>query len=68
MAIYAYIYDGLVWEIIEPMFDADGTEIPLSQRYTQAFASACVDITHVDTQPVPGWLYVKGKFTPSTAA
>ena len=40
MAIYAYIYDGLVWEIIEPMFDADGTEIPLSQRYTQAFASA----------------------------
>lgn len=67
---YAYIQDGVVWEVIPPMFwDAGpnfGEYIPLDQRYPPQFCANCVDITDTDPQPQQNWLYdaEDGTFTP----
>ena len=55
MAINAYIHDGIVWEVIKPMLDESGNEVPLSSRYTSAFCAQCVDITNVIPAPAENW-------------
>lgn len=55
MKTYAYIANGLVWEIIAPRTDDLGNEIPLSDRYTPEFCSSCADISSITPAPLSGW-------------
>lgn len=68
MKTYAYIYQGSVWEVIKPVEDADGNEIPLSDRYAPEFCESCVDISDLDPMPRAGWLYDGSKFTDPVAS
>jgi hypothetical protein len=63
MTVYANIYLGRVWEIIEPAMDEAGNEIPLSERYTAAFCGQCVDITGVEPVPQQGWAAIESNGT-----
>lgn len=55
MKIYARIVDGAVFEIINPMSDENGEEIPIEQRFTPEFVASLVDITGVSPFPAQGW-------------
>lgn len=57
MKTYAHIENGDVVEVILPMVDGDGVEIPASERFTPAFMQHLVDITSVMPTPAPGWRY-----------
>lgn len=57
MNTYAFVYLGRVQEIIKPMTDENGEEIPLYQRYTPQFCAECIDITNITPQPQYGWTY-----------
>ncbi|UPG89259.1 tail fiber assembly protein [Luteibacter aegosomaticola] len=60
MNTYAYVYNGVVQEIIPPVEADDGTYIPLDQRFTPEFCAMCVDITDIEPQPVAGDVASKG--------
>ncbi|WP_175878912.1 hypothetical protein [Burkholderia sp. BCC0097] len=62
MKMYAYIYEGVVWEIFQPMVDDQNEEIPLEMQYSPEYLSACVDITDIDPSPMVGWLFDGKKF------
>ena len=55
MKTYAYLQNGVVWEIISPMAGEDGQEIPLADRFTAEFCVACVDVTALSPMPSHGW-------------
>ncbi|KVE34288.1 hypothetical protein [Burkholderia sp. TSV86] len=55
MAIYARIYEGAVVEIIHPMLDDEGSEIPIGQRYTRELVESMVDVTDVEPRPDLRW-------------
>ncbi|MBR8434900.1 hypothetical protein KDW37_29490 [Burkholderia cenocepacia] len=63
MSTYAYVFDGIVWEIVTPPNDESGSQMPLTDLYTPAYISTCVDITHVTPQPKVGWAYNGSAFT-----
>lgn len=63
MATYAYLYNGTVLEVIPPMLDAKGKEIPIEQRYTPEFCAALVDVTSIKPAPGQNWTFADGKFT-----
>lgn len=48
MKIYAYVENGVVSEVIQPLLDNEGSEIPIDQRYTPEFVANCVDVTGID--------------------
>lgn len=56
MSVYARIENGLVAEIIQPLFKDDGTEWPIEARFTAEFVATLVDITGMDPQPLGGWV------------
>jgi hypothetical protein len=64
MKTYAYIINGVVWEIVHPAQDASAIEIPLASRYTSVYCGQCVDITNTTPVPSQGWSYASGKFSP----
>ncbi|GJH14957.1 hypothetical protein CBA19CS22_00465 [Caballeronia novacaledonica] len=51
MKTYARIEEGVVAEIIKPMVDAEGNEIPIEARFHPDFVAALVDITDISPQP-----------------
>jgi hypothetical protein len=55
--IYARIDSGLVVEIVEPMLDEEGKEIPVVERFHPEIVAALVDITSVQPRPQQGWTY-----------
>jgi hypothetical protein len=57
MKTYAYIYSGIVWQIIAPVQDSGGNETPLADRFSPEFVAACVDITNVTPRPSANWTY-----------
>lgn len=57
MRIYARIDSGIVVEIIEPMTDGSGIEIPVASRFTPAFVDTLIDITSMSPQPGQYWAY-----------
>ncbi|CAH2808757.1 MAG: hypothetical protein PPHEINF_6204 [uncultured Paraburkholderia sp.] len=71
MKVYAYIQNGEVFGIIEPVArDIDspeggepsfkaGDEVPIEQRYHPTFVANCVDITGISPQPQQRWKYDK---------
>ncbi|WP_343661106.1 hypothetical protein [Ralstonia sp.] len=64
MKTYARIDSGIVAEIIQPMTDAKGNEMPIAQRFTAEFVSTLVDITGVVPQPADRWTYNGVTFSP----
>ena len=71
MKTYAHVYLGKVWEIIAPMADAEGNEIPLASRYTSEFCAQCVDVTTITPSPMQDWVATQANgawtFTPPIA-
>lgn len=76
MKTWAYVNNGFLQEIIDPMTYSDehpdwvdgqptrtGMEIPIEERRTMEFIAACVDITGLDPQPQPGWVFSDGVFS-----
>lgn len=59
MSTYAYIYNGVIWEIIPPYFNELGVYVPIEQRYPSTFIDSCVDITNLNPQPLAGWTATK---------
>ncbi|WP_125902736.1 hypothetical protein [Burkholderia multivorans] len=57
MKTYARIADGMVAEIIRPMADEDGNEIPIDQRFHPDLVATFVDITDMSPQPSERDLY-----------
>ncbi|MBB5547546.1 hypothetical protein GGD70_007906 [Paraburkholderia fungorum] len=59
MSIYARIQNGIVAEIIAPMFyesgDSKGTEIPIADRFFPNIVATLVDVTSADPQPQCWW-------------
>ncbi|KVS54317.1 hypothetical protein WK40_31620 [Burkholderia cepacia] len=49
----------VIAEIIHPLFDADGVEIPIADRFAPEFVSELVDVTSV-TGAAVGWVYANG--------
>ncbi|OWT69201.1 MULTISPECIES: hypothetical protein [unclassified Achromobacter] len=64
MHYYAYVIDGVVIEIITPMTDENGDEIPVEQRYHPDFVKELVDITNVSPRPEQSWTYDGATFLP----
>ncbi|HIE4193310.1 MULTISPECIES: DUF4376 domain-containing protein [Burkholderia] len=59
MSIYAWIQNGKVAEIIEPMLDDSGMEIPISTRFPAQLVAEFVDVTNVPGATV-GWTCTNG--------
>ncbi|CBJ38348.1 protein of unknown function [Ralstonia solanacearum CMR15] len=56
MKTYARIANGVVAEIIPPMADSNGVEVPIADRFTASFVSTLVDCS-ATTGVAPGWTY-----------
>jgi hypothetical protein len=64
MKTYARVVSGIVMEIIEPMTDNAGNEIPIANRFTSEFVATLVDVTSVSPAPTCWWTYDGSKFHP----
>lgn len=67
MKRYACIESGVVREIIEPALDGAGDEVPVAQRFTEAFVQSLVEIPEGDA-PQQGWTYDGDGFSPPVTA
>lgn len=63
MSIYARIDGGIVAEIIEPLLDGNGNEIPAAERFTPELVRTLVDVTSLVPIPAQGWAYDGSTFT-----
>lgn len=64
MKTYARIDTGVVVEIIQPMQDGAGNEIPVEDRFTPEFVATLVDVTGMNPAPDQRWTYDGSNFTP----
>ncbi|CAG4889268.1 hypothetical protein [Paraburkholderia gardini] len=55
MTLYARIQDGIVAEIIEPMMNSEGNEIPIADRFVPFFVASLIDVTNIVPLPQPNW-------------
>jgi len=55
--IYARIENGLAVEIVEPMLDDDGNEVPIEDRFHPEIVATLIDITGVQPSPRQGWTF-----------
>jgi hypothetical protein len=53
-----------VMEIIKPMVDEGGNEIPIEQRFTAELVETLVEVTNVSPQPGDWWTYDGKVFSP----
>lgn len=67
MKIYARVESGIVLEIIEPLADEDGIEVPIELRFTEEFVATLIDITGIDPQPDQRWTYDGAVFSAPVA-
>lgn len=63
MSAYAYVFAGVVVEIIGSRTDHTGNEIPVADCYTPQFVAGLIDITSVSPQPANGWAYNGSTFS-----
>lgn len=63
MNVYAWIQNGKVYEVIEPVF-LDDRWIPLNERRPQYVIDDCVDITDLDPRPQQNWIWDGSSFSP----
>lgn len=64
MSLYARIDGNLVAEIITPVMDELGDEIPVTARFTPDIVEQLVDVTDMPLPPSSGWVYTNGVFVP----
>lgn len=57
MKTYAWIYQGVVQQLLLPYVGPDGNEVPITDRFTPEFLELAVDITDIVPQPQPTWTY-----------
>ncbi|SAL25753.1 Caudovirales tail fiber assembly protein [Caballeronia turbans] len=57
MKTYARIEAGVVMEIIAPMADDEGHDIPIEERFTPEFVATLVDVTDATPMPEQRWTY-----------
>lgn len=67
MTSYARIVSGLVLEIIPPVFDAEGEEVPIAARFTPDIAAEMVAIPQ-GTAVLAGYTYDGALFTPPVSS
>jgi hypothetical protein len=63
MKIYARVSDGIVVEVIQPMFDTEGQYIPIELRFHPDFVALLIDVTDLNPTPGPWWTYDGSVFT-----
>lgn len=63
MKTYAFIYMGKIWQVIQPVVDEKGNQIPLSSLYTPDFCDQCVDITGMTPIPQENWIATEASGT-----
>jgi hypothetical protein len=56
MKTYVLLSDGVVVEVIRPLVDAEGQEIPIADRYTPEFVAAMADVSGMSPFPAEGWV------------
>lgn len=61
MTTYVVVQNGVVTEVFKPLTNAQGYEIPLSDRFTPQFVKALI-VSLNDSVSV-GWTYTNGVFT-----
>ncbi|WP_176048138.1 hypothetical protein [Burkholderia sp. BCC1644] len=52
----------MVMEIIHPIEDDEGNEIPVTERFTPEFVATLVDVTSVAPTPDQWWTYDGNEF------
>lgn len=63
MNVYAWIQNGKVYEVIDPVF-LDERWIPLNERRPQSVIDDCIDITEMDPMPGQNWTWDGSAFGP----
>ncbi|KVE08346.1 hypothetical protein [Burkholderia anthina] len=63
MKIYARVDDDVVVEIIEPVTDDLGNEVPIEDRFTPEIVKQMVDVTGLSPTPACWWTYLNGEFS-----
>jgi len=61
-SFHAYVPEGVILQIFDPIFDAEGNEIPFNTIWSPGFVADCVDITGVSPTPLVGWTYDGANF------
>ncbi|MDF3115892.1 hypothetical protein KPA94_20930 [Burkholderia semiarida] len=64
MKAYARVDKGIVMEIIDPLLDEAGNEVPIEDRFTHEIVSQMVDVTGLSPMPECWWTYSDGQFSP----
>jgi hypothetical protein len=54
---YAYVYEGVVRQIIQPFISDSGEEVPIDKVYSVEFVDCCVEVTGLDPHPGEGWTF-----------
>lgn len=67
MKTYAYVDGGKVVEVIGPLTNTDGSEVPITSRFTPDFVLHLVDVTSVPGI-AQGWVYANGVFAAPSAS
>ncbi|MEB2504652.1 hypothetical protein SB394_12080 [Burkholderia sp. BCCIQ04A] len=63
MKTYARVDNGVVMEIIEPLLDDAGNEVPIEDRFTPEIVSEMIDVTGLSPMPECWWTYSDGVFS-----
>lgn len=63
MRVYARVEAGVVREIINPVMDDVGVDIPIDQCFPAQLVAQMIEVTDVKPAPDQGWLYEDGKFS-----
>jgi hypothetical protein len=56
MPIYAFINNGVVWEIVQP-------SMSLAEVYSPEYVAACIDVTEQNPRPQSEWAFTNGVFS-----
>lgn len=67
MTTYVRVEAGLVEEMIEPVVDNAGVEIPIDRRFHPDFVARLIDVTDMTPKPEIGWSYDGQAFSPPAA-
>ncbi|WP_286898902.1 hypothetical protein [Achromobacter sp. UBA2119] len=65
--IYARIENGMVVEIIQPMFFDDGSEIPIELRFTPQFVATLINVSDENPMPDVWWRFDGERFLAPSA-
>ncbi|MEB2535917.1 hypothetical protein SB394_02910 [Burkholderia sp. BCCIQ04A] len=64
MKSYVRVDKGIVMEVIDPLIDDAGTEVPIESRFTPELVAEMIDVTDISPQPQCWWTFDGGAFFP----